>query len=66
MVKSKWTRFRCGRWAMQGDLKTMFWQIKLTESDELFHGVVYRDETFVITRVCPIIADDVKNFRLGK
>ena len=58
------TRFRSGKWAIQGDIKKMFWQIKLTESDERFHGVIYNGETYVFTRVCfgskpsPIIADE--------
>ena len=34
------TRFRSGKWAIQGDIKKMFWQIKLTGSDERFHGVM--------------------------
>ena len=41
----------------------MFWQIKLSEYDQQFHGVVYGSKTFVFTRVCfgdkpsPTIAD---------
>ena len=46
------TRLRSGKWAIQGDIKKMFWQIKPTESDERYHGVVYKGETYVFTRVC--------------
>ena len=41
----------------------MFWQILLSEYDQLFHGVIYDGETYVFTRVCfgdkpsPMIAD---------
>ena len=57
------TSFRCGLWTIQGDIKKMFWQIKLDESDERYHGVIYNGQTYVFTRVCfgnkpsPIIAN---------
>ena len=57
------TRFRSGKWAIQGDLRKMFWQIKLSEHDERFHGIICNGETLVFTRVCfgekpsPPIAD---------
>ena len=58
------TRLRSGKWAIQGDIKKMFWQIKPTESDERYHGDIYKGETYVFTRVCfgnepsPIIANE--------
>ena len=57
-------RFRCGKWAIQGDVKKMFWQIKLSERDECYHGVICNGETSLFTRVCfgekpsPSIADN--------
>ena len=41
----------------------MFWQIKISEKDQLYHGVIYNGETYVFTRICfgnkpsPPIAD---------
>ena len=53
MQKRLKTRLRSGKWAIQGDIKKMFWQIKPTESDERYHGVIYKGETYyVFTRVC--------------
>ena len=58
------TRFRCGLWTIQGDIKKMFWQIKLSERDERYHGIIYNGQTYVFTRVCfgnkpsPIIANE--------
>ena len=57
------TGFRSGYVAIQGDIKKMFWQIMLSEYDQQFHGIIYKEETFVFTRVCfgdkpsPTIAD---------
>ena len=57
------TRFRCGKYASVGDIRKMFWQIKIHESDQIYHGVIHKGETFVFTRVCfgnkpsPPIAD---------
>ena len=57
------TNFRAGNTAIQGDIRKMFWQIMLSDYDQQFHGVLYKGETFVFTRVCfgdkpsPIIAD---------
>ena len=58
------TQFRCGRYAIQGDVKQMFWQIHLSEKDECYHGVICNGETLVFTRVSfggkpsPPIADN--------
>ena len=30
----------------------MFWQIKIAECDQKFHGVIHKGDTFVNTRVC--------------
>ena len=46
------TGFRCGKFTKQGDIKKMFWQIKLNKSDEQYHGVIFDEETYVFTRVC--------------
>ena len=45
-------------------MKKTFWQLKLTEGDEDFHGVVYNGQMYEFTRVCfgnklsPIIANE--------
>ena len=58
------TAFRSGYVALQGDIKKMFWQISLSEYDQQFHGIIYKGETYVFTRVCfgdkpsPTIAND--------
>ena len=46
------TAFRSGYTALQGDIKKMFWQISLSEYDQQFHGIIYKGETYVFTRVC--------------
>ena len=57
------TRFRCGNHTLIGDIRKMFWQIKINTEDEKYHGVIYRGETYVFTRICfgnkpsPPIAD---------
>ena len=57
------SRFRSGKNALVGDIRKMFWQIKLDPEDRKFHGVIWNGETFVFTRVCfgdknsPPIAD---------
>jgi hypothetical protein len=44
-------------------MKKMFWQVKMSEEDQRFHGIVCGGETYVFTRVCygdkpsPSIAD---------
>ena len=30
----------------------MFWQIKIPEEDQMYHGVIYKRRSFVFTRVC--------------
>ena len=45
------TRFRCGMYAMLGDIRKMFWQIKLSTNDVQYHGVIWDGETYVHTRV---------------
>ena len=57
------TRFRCGKYTLIGDIRKMFWQIKISEKDQLYYGVIYNGETYVFTRICfgnkpsPPIAD---------
>ena len=57
------TRFRSGRYALVGDIKKMFWQIKLDESDQQYHRIIWNNTTYVFTRLCfggknsPAIAD---------
>ena len=57
------TRFRAGRNAILGDIKKMFWQIRLSEEDQMYHGVIWDGNTYAFTRVCfgdknsPPIAD---------
>ena len=46
------TRFRCGLWTIQGDIKKMIWKIKLHDNNERYHGVVYNGQNYVFTRVC--------------
>ena len=45
-------RFRSGKYTLIGDISKMFWQIKITEKDQLYHGVIYKGESYVFTRVC--------------
>ena len=45
------TQFRCGKFAILGDIKKMFWQIKLNLAAQKYHGVIWIDETYVFTRV---------------
>ena len=35
------TWFRSGKYAILGDIKKMFWQIKLNEYDQKYHGVIW-------------------------
>ncbi len=57
------TKARCGKYVLIGDMKKMFWQIKMSEDDQRFHGIMCEGETYVFTRVCygdkpsPSIAD---------
>ena len=68
------TRFRCGQYTLIGDIRKMFWQIKIAETDQKFHGVIHKGGTYVFTRVCfgnkpsPPIADSsmVKMAHHGK
>ena len=46
------TRFRAGKNALLGDIRKMFWQIKLSRDDEKYHGVVWQRDTLVNTCVC--------------
>ena len=46
------TRFRCGIYAILGDIKKMFWQIRLSEEDAQYHGIIWEGQTYVFTRVC--------------
>ena len=46
------TAFRTGRYALIGDIKKMFWQIKLHRDDQQYHGVIWMGNTYVFTRVC--------------
>lgn len=58
------THFRCGKFAILGDIRRMFWQILLDKDDEQYHGIVYKQETYVFTRISfggspsPNIADN--------
>ena len=44
------TQFRCGEIAITGDVRKM-WQILLDKTDEQYHGLIYKDQTYVFTRV---------------
>ena len=46
------TQFRCGEYTILGDIRKMYWQIKMTEADQRYHGVIADGETFVFTRLC--------------
>ena len=46
------TRLRSGDYVLIGDVKKMFWQIMIAEEDQMYHGVIYKDETYMFTRVC--------------
>ena len=45
-------RFRSGSSALIGDVKKMFWQIKISNEDQKYHGIIYKGETYVFTRIC--------------
>ena len=57
------TKARSGTYVLIGDMKKMFWQVKMSEDDQRFHGIMCGGETYVFTRVCygdkpsPAIAD---------
>ena len=57
------TKARTGKHVLIGDMKKMFWQVKMSEEDQRFHGIMCEGETYVFTRVCygdkpsPSIAD---------
>ena len=44
-------QFRCGKYTLVGDIRKMFWQIKITEEDQKYHGVIFNGKTYVFTRV---------------
>ena len=46
------TRFRTGRYVLIGDVKKMFWQFKILEEDQKYHGIIYKGDMYVFTRVC--------------
>ena len=46
------TRFRCGLYTLVGGIKKMFWQIKISKEDQIYHGVIWEGITYVFTRVC--------------
>ena len=68
------TRFRSGNYAMIGDIRKMFWQIKINSEDQRYHGVLYKGNTYVFTRICfgnkpsPTIAElsMIKIAQIGK
>ena len=43
-------RFRSGSSVLIGDVKKMFWQI--SNKDQKYHGIIYKGETYVFTRIC--------------
>ena len=45
------TRFRCGDVTLLGDIKKMFWQIRLSEEEEQYHGIIFNGDTLVFTRL---------------
>ena len=45
-------RFRSGSSALIGDVKKMFWQIKISNEDQKYHGIIYKGETYVFTMIC--------------
>ena len=45
------TQFRCGEISITGDVRKMFWQILLDKTNEQYHGIVYKGQTYVFTRV---------------
>ena len=57
------TKACSGKYVLIGHMKRMFWQIKISEEDQRFHGIICEGETYVFTRVCygnklsPSIAD---------
>lgn len=56
-------RFRAGKIALLGDIEKMYWQIKLHPEDQRYHGLIWKGQTYIFTRVCfgdnnsPPIAD---------
>ena len=44
-------RFRSGKYTLIGDMSKMFWQIKINEQSQKYHGVIFKGETYVFTRV---------------
>ena len=46
------TLFRTGELAMIGDIQKMFWQIRVHSADQKYQGVIWKNETYVFTRVC--------------
>ena len=45
------TRFRVGKNALLGDIEKMYWQIHLHPDDQKYHGVIWKNRTYVFTRV---------------
>ena len=45
------TQFRCGEIAITGDVRKMLSQILLDKTAEQYHGIVYKGQTYVFTRV---------------
>ena len=45
------TQIRCGKYVLIGDVQKMFWQIMIDPEDEKYHGVIYKGDTYVFTRV---------------
>ena len=45
-------RFRCRKYTLVGDVRKMFWQIRIDAEDEKYHGVIYKGNTYVFTHVC--------------
>ena len=46
------TKFRSGAVALLGDISKMFWQIKINDEDQRYHGIIYKGNTYVFTRIC--------------
>ena len=42
---------RAGKNALLGDIQKMFWQINFNRKDMKFHGIVWKSETYVFSRV---------------
>ena len=43
------TKFSSGAVALLGDIRKMFWQIKINDKDQIYHGVIYKGNTYVFT-----------------